>query len=219
MADNAEDLVERLRLDLDDTETPFLWSDDELYRYVDRAQRQFARLTNVFRDGNPIYAQVALVAGQAQYELNPSILSIELAYLTSTRQPMALRNEEEMLAENPDWRSVTGDPRYIVRIENAASVLISPTPTVADTIQLIVTRLPLGTVSVDNTNLELEDDRHVDVLMLWAKHLAYAKHDVDTYNRDLSAQYEADFRRWCEEYRQEIVRKRRRPGNVAYGGY
>jgi len=223
MADNAEDLVARLRLDLDDTESgAYLWSDDELYRYVDRAQRQFARLTNIFLDSNPVYFLLDVIAGQATYPLNSSVLSIEQAYLGSTGRPLALRNSEELLMELGtvyNWRTETGEPRYIVRDEGNSALQLVPVPDKADSVQLIVTRLPLRTVSSDNINLELVDDRHVDTLMLWAKHLAYSKHDVDTHDIELAAKYEADFRRWCEEYRGEILRKRRRPGNVAYGGY
>lgn len=223
MADNAEDLVTRLRLDLDDTESgAYLWSDDELYRYVDRAQRQFARLTNIFRDGNPVYAQITLVPDQREYSLDPVLLSIEHAYLVSSGQPLALRNSDEMLAEygmTYSWRETTGEPRYIIRDEGIDTIQVAPIPVTADTIQLIVTRLPLKTVSADNTTLELVDDRHVDALLLYAKHLAYSKHDVETYEADFAVKYERDFRALCEEYRQEIVRKRRRPGNVAYGGY
>lgn len=223
MADNAEDLVVRLRQELDDTESgAYLWSDDELYRYVDRAQRQFARLTNIFLDGSPSYAQISLIADTNTYALPEGVLSVEHAYLTPSGQPLAMRNYDEMLAEvgvGYEWRTVTGAPRYIVRDNALDTLTIVPVPDAAYTLQLITTRLPLKTVSADYTTLELRDDRHIDALLLWAKHLAYDKHDVDTNDTELSTYYETKFRTICEEYRQEIVRKRRRPSNVAYGGY
>jgi hypothetical protein len=223
MGDNAEDLVNRLRRELDDTESgAYLWSEDELYRYIDRAQRQFARLTNSFLDGNPSYFRVSVTAGSAVYSLNENVLNVEQAYLVDTGRPLRVRNSEELLLEAGttfDWRVATGEPQYLVLDESANALQLVPVPDRNYELQLIVTRLPLREVTPDSIQLELTDFRHTDSLLLFAKHLAYSKHDVDTHDSELAAKYEMDFRRWCEEYRGEILRKRRRPGNVAYGGY
>jgi hypothetical protein len=65
------------RSDLVAGDTDYLWSKSTLVRYIDEAQRRFARRTLCIRDGTtPSITQFKTVAFQKNYPLDPSILAI-----------------------------------------------------------------------------------------------------------------------------------------------
>lgn len=60
----------------------YLWSDDTLVRYIDEAQKRFARKGLVIRDGtNSDVCQVRLQTGVEYYTLHPSVLAVISARL------------------------------------------------------------------------------------------------------------------------------------------
>ena len=62
--------------------TDYLWSNTTLTRYINEAERRFAALSLVLRDGTtPEVTQVTLVAGQNEYTLHSSILGVISARL------------------------------------------------------------------------------------------------------------------------------------------
>ena len=55
----------------------YLWTDARLVRYINEAQRRFARLSLTIRDATtPEVCNVVLRAGQSQYDLHPSVLAV-----------------------------------------------------------------------------------------------------------------------------------------------
>lgn len=78
-----DDLLDTLRRDiLHDRsdriagDTDQLWSDTTLIRYIDAAQRRFARRSLCIRDGTTAATRFTTVAYQADYALDPSIISV-----------------------------------------------------------------------------------------------------------------------------------------------
>jgi len=81
---NLEALLGELRENVlrDDAElasgpNDFLWSDETLVRYINEAQRKFARKTLLLRDAStPEVAQVTLRAGVSSYVLHDRVLAV-----------------------------------------------------------------------------------------------------------------------------------------------
>ena len=56
---------------------PFLWSDATLVRYINEAQRRFARQSLIIRDGSNNEATlVTLRDGVTEYALHPSVMGV-----------------------------------------------------------------------------------------------------------------------------------------------
>lgn len=101
---NLGELLEELRegilhdrSDLVSGENDYLWPDTRLIRYIDQAQRRFARGGLVIRDGTtPLVTQVTLSAptadpapGQNVYPLDPSVLAVVSAQLVGDTADLA----------------------------------------------------------------------------------------------------------------------------------
>ena len=78
-----DDLLDALRRDIlhdrsDQVagDTDQLWSDTTLIRYIDQAQRRFARRSLCIRDGTSALTQFTTVKYQQDYVLDPSILTV-----------------------------------------------------------------------------------------------------------------------------------------------
>ena len=80
---NLNDLLDTLRRDIlhdrsDQVagDNDQLWSDTTLIRYIDQAQRRFARRSLCIRDGTSAVTRFQTVAYQQDYALDPSIISV-----------------------------------------------------------------------------------------------------------------------------------------------
>jgi hypothetical protein len=84
---NVGELLTQLRLELSDpvnTVSPgttnlsndALWPDSQLINYLNWAEREFATRIQFYRDVTSTMTQIALVAGQSDYPLDPRILSV-----------------------------------------------------------------------------------------------------------------------------------------------
>ena len=72
MAVTAQNLSDIFRAEVDDTVTPYLWSDIEVLGYIDEAQKAFARRTELFYDSvTPTITSIAIVAGAGTVALDP----------------------------------------------------------------------------------------------------------------------------------------------------
>src|ERR1017187_7787370 len=79
-----DDLLQTLREDIlhdrsdqIDGVSDRLWSDTTLVRYIDQAQRRFARRSLCIRDGTTDqFTKVATVAAQDEYPLDPGVVAV-----------------------------------------------------------------------------------------------------------------------------------------------
>lgn len=222
------ELLGTYRREMDDTVQRYLWSDDDVFGYIDDAQRRFCQLTRGISDATSVACTVALTAGEPFSALHPSIRQIRSAQLASTgrslqildlEQAAALRRDDYgahltgglTLLPGPVWAGVIGVEDSKIRWVDV--------PEADDTAQLVIYRSPLRVVAESSAELPLEvSDDYSDALLYWARHRGYLKHDVETFDQKQADRFEAKFIARCAEIRRDQERRVHTARTVAYGG-
>lgn len=210
----ASDLYELFRADVSDAAQPYLWSDLEVYLYMNDAYRMFVRKTGGVEDFTSAAAQVPVVAGDPVGVLDAAVLRIVSAYRVSDNAPVSIFNNPSSappsVSTGPVGGMVIGAQRRAVRWTSI--------PAAADTVQLSVYRMPLGTISGPSSEfVDVEEDHHFHLLK-WMRHLAYQKQDAETFDRAKSDENGAAFNDYCGFVKDELARLAHKPRTVAYGG-
>jgi len=250
------DIEELFRLNVDDTDTTDpLWSDLEVYSYLDEAQKQFARMTDYFSDASTP-AIVDLTVNRIDKTADPvviddthrfadldyRVIKIRSAKLVSTgervkpmtyeamdREPSSINSTYATIAHT-DWEDALGDPKHLITDVERGKVRISPmavsntpNPTAGDLLDVIrlqVYRLPLTDLIVGSTAFEIQESEYQRSLILYMKHLAYSKNDVDVFDQALAdralASAEVEFSRIKRHLKR--VRYSAHTATVKYGG-
>ena len=203
-----------------DTVEPYLWCDEEIYGYIDDAQKMFCRIVGGIVDGTSTFTMFTLVPGTDVVPLDPRILKIKDAFRTIDGRAVDVISFEK--ARDEGFRFDAKTHRNINAIitgidKNSVRVYPVPSAEATDTIQLFVERLPLVSITGRDQTLEI-DEQHHRHLLLWVRHLAYDKQDADTYDRKQSVDYFGQFTAYCERARREKERAESVPRLMAYGG-
>ena len=187
MAVTAQNLSDIFRAEVDDTVTPYLWSDIEVLGYIDEAQKAFARRTELFYDSvTPAITSIAIVAGAGTVALDPRILRIRRAKLASQTKALVLTNLAELDA-SWNWESATGTPTVLVQDLSVNTGQLIPSPQAADTLNLWVYRDPINVIAALTDVLEVADPLDMRLgLLTYMKSIAYGKNDSDIHNEVLA---------------------------------
>jgi hypothetical protein len=210
-------LRDAFRADVDDSVAPFLWSDDLIALYADDAQKKFCRLTNGIADSSSDLCSVDIEAGEPIAAIDKRILRIRRAQRDSDGAKLDIWNLEDLDSRGIRLTNVQGPVRAVVLGMDEHTVRWLDVPQLNDTATLSVYRLPLRDITTTKSQLEIDSQHHFALLM-WMKHLAYARQDTDTHNEQLSQRFEAEFRAYCKEAKAEQDRARGKIRVVAYGG-
>lgn len=224
-------LFDRFRSDVADEENPPLWNDEEIWDYMNDAQRMFCRLTWGISDSRGAVTQLQVDEGDVWAAISPDILTIRSAKRTSDFGNVVVASFEQ--AEGAGWwgddygmpkrvtlDDSTGTIKALVTGMEENRVRLYPIPSADELIQLTVYRLPQridSDAANEGAQLEIKDMHHL-ALLLWMKHLAYAKQDAETFDKGKSDEYEAMFQKYCFDAKKERERLEQRPGPLAYGG-
>lgn len=180
------DLLLDIRDELDDEAVPPLWSDEKLVRYLNEALDEAAvRARLLVESVDPEICSIALVPGQASYPLHGAIILIRRAALASRPSECLLRTTTAALDDNcSNWRTQPGRPEFVVVDQQGSgkTLLVSPVPTVADTLQLTVLRYPTEAERFEPGDTDSEppfDAAHHRKLVHWACFRALNKRDVE----------------------------------------
>lgn len=224
---NSNLLYEAFREDIVDTAKPYLWSDDEVFRYMDAAYRMFVRLTVGISDFTSPITQVQIVAGEALADIDSSILRIMSANKESDESDLTIINMvEDATTESADYfqirRSIrstqTGAVTKMIVGAEKNKVRWVNVPEVDDVVNLHVYRLPLTHIVDEDHTLSDVDEGHHIYLLDWMKHLAYKKQDAETFDRGKSDEFEGTFRAYCAQVKAEWERYKHKTRIVEYGG-
>lgn len=230
MAYTVASLLTLFRSEVDDTATPYLWSDTEFFQYLNEAQKEFARETRCFKDSVTKSVCESRVRANISYaDIDERIIDIRRAQLASASKPLSVYNMNEMDAAfvqgdygnelAVDWTTSTGTPRIIIKDVTKDKVQLVPQPTVDDTLKMWVIRLPLDEILSDKSSLEISESTHQLLLLDYVKFRAYSKNDADTYDPDQASKYEGAFYgKLRTMVKPEFAKKTRRPATVRYGG-
>lgn len=223
----AAELLDYFRSQVRDDVLPYLWSDEEIYVYMNDAQRMFVRLTGGIFDATTCKAtEVDVIAGEKYSDLHPSILHIREAFYGPERRKIKLidlgSSTRMTSADYGIIRSIgaienPGRVEYMVIGEERNKCRWVSIPDEDATVYLAVARLPYKTLSDAQQQLEVSDEHHIN-LIEWMKHRAYNKHDGDVFNPTAAAESEQRFKEYCAFVWKEWERYRHVPRTVAYGG-
>lgn len=217
---DSTEILEEFRRQIDDLETPPLWSDAEVYSYLDDAQTMFCRKTEGIEDSRtPTVCRVSIVPGEEWYAKSPLITKVRSASRMDTGRPVDVLSPENAARQGVMFSAARQGPvRALVDGQTKGYWRAWPVPTETVMLELAVFRLPLDRITDGGQFLEIDEQHHIHLLM-WMKHRAYNKQDADTYDPRRAEKYENQFLAYCAMARVEQERARRQTGVVAYGGY
>jgi len=185
-----------------DTATPAeiaenaLWTDTQLLRYLTEAQEEVCLRTRAFASDT---MTIALADATQSYTIDPKIIQLHRLYfnkkeyehtsrtMMDVNAPQWKESPESGLRDNEVFFFIRGRKLTLSRVPDTVDIGIAPT------LELEVYRLPINEVTV-GAELEIPTQMHKNVIW-YALHLAYLKHDADTYDPKRSDQYLLKFER------------------------
>lgn len=212
------ELLDQFRLDVADTAAPYLWGDDEFFRWADEAQKQFTRLTDGIPEStSALITEIAVTAGQDTYPLSPLVLKVRSARTLSDGRPLDVLNLEDMVTRGNYFDGRTGTVKVVVTGMDVDMVRVWPVPVEDMTVKLSVFRMPLADITDASPAFEIAAQHHLNLLP-WIKYRAYSKQDVETLDKTRAADFQATFEGYCTRVKAEQARARHKPRAVVYGG-
>ena len=218
-----------------------LWSDVTLMRYMNEAQRRFARKSLIIRDSSSVATVVTLVTGQKIYPLNPAVLAVISAQYQDDvvdlaragHAALSMYRQTDSYYFDPDqFRNIPpGKPLAVSTDESVAmddgdsmsviNLRVYPAPDAAyngKKINLRVVRLPLERLSLRTlkVNPEVPEDHHLEMLD-WAAYLALRIVDVDGGMPERADEFRKAFEAHVLEARNSVLRKLFAPTQWGFG--
>ena len=229
----TDDLYSLFRSDIVDEEAPYLWTDVEVWNYMNDAYRMYFRLTGGIPDSLSSETQVNITAGSATSPVSPLILKFNSAYLVSDGTELTIINGvgiPKYLMSDYGYgakrgvvdMTTQGPVRYMVtnvaRDQYGGTVRWLRVPAVSDGAQLDVYRLPVDTITGTGFAFDELPLEHHEALLMWMKARAYGKQDAETYNRGKRDEFDKAFRSYCADAKGEARRYKSHSMAVGYGG-
>lgn len=213
-------LLSLFRAEVRDQAEPYLWSDVEIFSYIDDAQKMFCRLQGGIADASSAVTQLLVSADDVFAPISPLILKLRGARRSDDGRDIEILNFEDLQAGHDGVRLdyTVGDIKALVVGVEANKVRLVHIPREDQYIELIVYRLPLGTITAAGQQLEI-DEHHHRHLLHWMKHLAHQKQDAETYDRGRADMFRAEFLAYCDQAKAEREKREHKYRTVAYGGY
>ena len=190
-----EDLIRRFRVLAQDTEQPFLWSDEAVMDWLNDAQAQACVRGRLIReDENPAVCQIALTPGQHTYPLHASVYELINLRIkgsgTEPSRPMSIKSREWLDANVCDWRDMDEPSPWLIQDDTTLRVVGAIQA--GDVLHLECYRLPLKQLANDMDKPEIHAAHHVHLIQ-WALHKAFSVPDADGFDAARSAAAEAEF--------------------------
>lgn len=227
---NALELYDQFRSDVVDVLKPFIWSDDDVFRYMDDAYKMFVRLTGGIADFTSDFTRVDIVAGDPIGIYDKRILRIMKATRLSDNGKITVINQTDLSFIRGDDYGLLR-PAYLDNAPGRVTQMIIgmergkcqwvQVPEVDDTAVLHIYRLPKDRIAPDiDAEFDFPEigEEHVLHLGLWMRHKAYAKADTDRFNGPLSEKYKENFTDYCTFAKAELERAKHKTREVVYGG-
>lgn len=236
MALTVEDFIAQFRLDTDDPVlddvNDALWSDDEIIRYVNLAQRAVAKTAEVLLDrSTAAITQYTVTASDPWITLDPRVIKIRRATLVTAKRKLALKTLEQMDAgyssddygnslssSSMGWEDIVSTPTIGVTNMETNKFRLAPIPAEADTLQLVVVRYPVEEIITEGSPIEIVDDKSQLAMLDYMKYLGYQKHDADIRSEELADKFLLNFARKAADVKREHSRLHKPSGTVTYGG-
>lgn len=218
----------------------YLWTDATLIRYINEAQRRFARKGLVIRDSKTAdCCEVTLVAGQTEYTLHAAVLAVisvnvegqandlarggHSAFGTYTQPDAYFFDPSQLLSLQPGPPLAFSTDETVASDDNGSMSVVTlrvyPTPSAAQEgvkLKLRVVRLPLEPLKSLSSVPELPEDHHLEMLD-WAAYLALRIVDHDAGNPARANEFRASFEDHVRRARTDVMRKLFAPTQWGFG--
>lgn len=187
-------LIQHIRVKLDDIVEPYLVSDADVIRALDVAQFQFAEQTFCLYDASS--ATVTTVAENPWVAVPDNVLRLRNLVRPTGEvvRPTTLAELEYGYArfeDNPlptaTWRALTGAPRFAVTDMEPTRLRLVPIPTAVETLQIEAFIAPPSLIPVDNE--PAIGERWLHDLIYGALMQIYSMQDTELYSPEASEQY------------------------------
>lgn len=219
----------------------YLWSDATLVRYINEAQRRFARRALVIRDNTSDATKVTLVEGQTEYPLDPAAIVALSARLTGDnmdlaraghtafdtyKQPDTYFFDPAQLAQMPPGKPVAYSTDETLAEDDHGSISVVtlrvyPEPSAEYASQIIRMRLIRGPseplrLTALKVSPEIPEDHHLEMLD-WAAYLALRIVDLDQGSPARAAEFRASFEEHVKTAKNAVLRKLFAPMQWGFG--
>jgi hypothetical protein len=227
------ELLSTFRNEVADTARPYFWSDEEIIRYMDEAQKRFVHTMGGIPDATSAITTVTYTELQEFIPISPKILKLRSVIRAADGYPVRITNYEEFYdAKSPVFPTneygvlarevVTGISQDAIRV-----IPVIPIGTDEEeedpehvhttaTLRLVVDRLP-DDITMQSTALELDSQYHYQLLS-GMKALAYGKHDADTFDATKASNYGMEFAKYAQDAKLDRQRREHKYRSIKYGG-
>lgn len=224
---NSSALLALFRAEVRDEALPYLWSDVEVYSFIDDAQKMFCRMQGGIADATSAVTRIDVTAGDVFVPISPLILKLREARRTADGRDLDILNFEDLQFQRGvddygyssgfRFDNTPGDIRALVVGMETNKVRLVRVPQEDQSIDLIIYRLPLVAITTTNQQLEI-DEHHHRHLLHWMKHLAHQKQDAETYDRGRADMFRTEFAAYCDLAKAEREKREHKYRTVGYGG-
>lgn len=177
----AEALIAAYRVAAQDTERPYLVSDDQVLEWLSEAEGEAAvRMRLLHESASAAVCEIDVASGTATYDLHESLY--ELTHVAfrldgSTERTDVRLTSTGWLDQNVSaWRDETGTPLYAV--QNETSIRLVPKPNAAGTLLLEGFRLPLVPMTDPDHEPEIHKAHH-RYLVDWVLYRTWSVPDTE----------------------------------------
>ena len=206
-----------------------LWSTSEMNRYINRTYRQIARETRCIKDAqtvslclldSPVVDYTTLTPGTMDYiwandpnswlyhkdvtpftyPLDPVILDVDEVKWT-TRQWRLTKVSVKKWQVNPWWEQVIGMPTEFCTDYSNNTLTLNFRSEVADTMRLIVRRLPIVDLILDTDIPEFRTHYH-DFIRFGVLEQMYSKQDSQAFDATKATEFGTRFKADLDEIKQ-----------------
>lgn len=191
------ELVNHLRCNvLRDSAKPQLWSDTELVRYLNLAEKEFARRTHIIVDDTTAaYTTFDTVAGQGVYDLHVGVLEVKQAGTVEydTEDPpneTSYHYMRDRTRSQNRRRFSSGRPNCYTAQVRSHSIRLDPIPDAVYTVELEVARLPKSEMQAGNHSPEIDEEYHLN-LCDFAAWRALTNNDPEGSNMTAAKEFRA----------------------------
>lgn len=219
----------------------YLWTDDRLVRYINEAQRRFARRALIIRDATTTeVVNVTIKTGVTDYDLHPSIIAVISAKISGARSdlirvghsaldsyitPTTIIYPTSFDTLPPGAPMAFATDESLVEDDSGSNSTVSmhiyPTPVAANDgtiVKLRAIRMPLDDLTMNNLSAipEIPSDHHIEMLD-WAAYLALRIVDDDAGNDKRASEFATSFESHVVEARKHVLRKLYAPQKWGFG--
>lgn len=221
------ELRDQFRIEIQDQAQPYLWTDDEVYRYMTDAQEMFCRLGGGISDSTSEVTSITAAAGEPLTEISPRILKIRHARRESDNGTLELLNFEDFGRPTlvTDYGKTVsyqlddqeGQVQGLIEGMEQDQVRWYMVPATDEQVRLIVYRLPMCELLTEDEDLEIHSQHHL-ALIEWMKYKAYCKQDAEAYDRTKAEEFKKKFMDYCDLAKREREKREHKYRTVVYGG-